>query len=61
MTIARGTIFLAGIFLLLRFDAFRTVLQLRAEIEGNWGGNPPPPDSYYDAKYYDLALATLKQ
>ena len=46
-----------------RFDAeaFRIVLKLRAEIETDWGGNPPPPDSYYDPTYYDLALATLKR
>ena len=42
-------------------DAFRTVLKLRAEIEGGWGGNPPPPDNYYDPKYYGLALETLER
>jgi ABC-type nitrate/sulfonate/bicarbonate transport system substrate-binding protein len=45
-----------------RFDlqGFKNVLNLRAEIEGSWGGHPPPPEKYYDASYYDAALAKLK-
>ena len=38
---------------------FRNVLKLRAEIEGQWGGNPPPPDKYIDLSYYDKAIAGL--
>jgi ABC-type nitrate/sulfonate/bicarbonate transport system substrate-binding protein len=29
-------------------EGFKNVLKLRAEIEGQWGGNPPPPDKYLD-------------
>jgi ABC-type nitrate/sulfonate/bicarbonate transport system substrate-binding protein len=44
-----------------KFDmpGFRNVLKLRAEIEGQWGGNPPQPDKYIDLSYYDEALANL--
>jgi ABC-type nitrate/sulfonate/bicarbonate transport system substrate-binding protein len=44
-----------------KFDmpGFRNVLKLRAEIEGQWGGNPPAPDRYIDLSYYDKALAGL--
>ena len=44
-----------------KFDmrGFQNVLKLRAEIEGQWGGNPPPPDRYVDLSYYDKALAGL--
>lgn len=38
---------------------FRNVLKLRAEIEGQWGGNPPAPEKYLDMSYYDKALAGL--
>lgn len=38
---------------------FRTVLKLRAEIEGQWGGTPPAPDKYLDLSYYRRALAGL--
>ena len=40
-------------------EGFRNVLKLRAEIEGQWGGNPPPPEKYIDLSYYDQALAGL--
>jgi ABC-type nitrate/sulfonate/bicarbonate transport system substrate-binding protein len=40
-------------------EGFRNVLKLRAEIEGQWGGNPPPPDRYVDLSYYDRAVAGL--
>lgn len=45
-----------------KFDmgGFRNVLKLRAEIEGQWGGNPPPPDKYIDLSYYDRALADVR-
>jgi hypothetical protein len=44
-----------------KFDmaGFRNVLKLRAEIEGQWGGNPPPPEKYLDLSYYDRAIASL--
>ena len=29
---------------------------LRAEIEGSWGGKPPPPERYVDLSYYEAAL-----
>jgi ABC-type nitrate/sulfonate/bicarbonate transport system substrate-binding protein len=40
-------------------DGFKNVLKLRAEIEGQWGGNPPAPDKYVDLTYYDKAVAGL--
>jgi ABC-type nitrate/sulfonate/bicarbonate transport system substrate-binding protein len=45
-----------------RFDmqGFRNVLALRAEIEGSWGGMPPPPERYVDLSYYDNALKRLQ-
>jgi ABC-type nitrate/sulfonate/bicarbonate transport system substrate-binding protein len=45
-----------------RFDleGFKNVLKLRAEVEGQWGGHPPPPEKYYDPSYYEAALAKLK-
>jgi ABC-type nitrate/sulfonate/bicarbonate transport system substrate-binding protein len=41
-------------------DGFKNVLKLRAEVEGQWGGHPPAPEKYYDASFYDAALAKLK-
>jgi ABC-type nitrate/sulfonate/bicarbonate transport system substrate-binding protein len=38
---------------------FQTVLKLRAEIEGQWGGTPPAPETYVDLSYYRRALAGL--
>lgn len=35
---------------------FRNVLALRAEIEGQWGGNPPAAERYLDLSYYQRAL-----
>jgi len=35
------------------------VLRLRAELEGQWGGHPPPPDKYVDLSYYSEAMASL--
>jgi ABC-type nitrate/sulfonate/bicarbonate transport system substrate-binding protein len=43
----------------LDLDGFKNVLKLRAEVEGQWGGNPPPPDKYYDSSYYQSALAKV--
>lgn len=40
-------------------EGFRNVLKLRAEIEGQWGGNPPAPEKYMDLSYYDQAIAGL--
>lgn len=44
-----------------RFDmeGFRTVLALRAEIEGQWGGKPPAPEKYLDLSYYERAIKRL--
>jgi ABC-type nitrate/sulfonate/bicarbonate transport system substrate-binding protein len=44
-----------------KFDmaGFRNVLKLRAEIEGQWGGNPPPSEKYLDLSYYDKALGEM--
>ncbi len=41
-----------------RFNAegFNTVLAIRAEMEGMWGGTPPAPGKYLDLTYYDKAL-----
>jgi ABC-type nitrate/sulfonate/bicarbonate transport system substrate-binding protein len=45
----------------MKFDTegFRNVLKLRAEMEGQWGGNPPPPERYFDLTYYNKAMAGL--
>jgi ABC-type nitrate/sulfonate/bicarbonate transport system substrate-binding protein len=45
-----------------RLDAqgFRTVLRLRAEIEGQWNGWPPAPEKYCDFSYYRQALARIR-
>jgi ABC-type nitrate/sulfonate/bicarbonate transport system substrate-binding protein len=40
-------------------DGFKNVLKLRAEVEGQWGGHPPAPEKYYDASFYNAALARL--
>jgi ABC-type nitrate/sulfonate/bicarbonate transport system substrate-binding protein len=42
-------------------EGFKNVLKLRAEVEGQWGGHPPAPEKYYDASYYNAALAKLKE
>ena len=42
-------------------EGFKTVLRLRAEIEGQWGGVAPPVDTYYDSSYYARALQMLRQ
>jgi ABC-type nitrate/sulfonate/bicarbonate transport system substrate-binding protein len=44
-----------------RFDleGFRTVLQIRAEVLGSWGGTPPAPDRYLDLGYWERAVASV--
>jgi len=42
-------------------DGLVNVLQLRAEIEGSWGGKPPLPNKYYDSSYYEDARAKAKR
>ena len=39
---------------------FNNTLKLRAEIEGQWGGNPPAPNKYIDLSYYDRAVAGIR-
>ena len=39
---------------------FSNLLKFRAEVEGSWGGKAPAPDRYYDASYYEKALAMVK-
>jgi ABC-type nitrate/sulfonate/bicarbonate transport system substrate-binding protein len=34
---------------------FKNVLALRAEIEGQWGGNPPALEKFLDMSYFDKA------
>jgi len=41
-------------------DGFKNVLKLRAEVEGQWDGQPPAPEKYYDSSYYSEALAKRK-
>lgn len=41
-------------------EGFKNVLKLRADVEGQWNGQPPPPDKYYDSSYYDAALAKIQ-
>jgi len=43
----------------LDLDGFRTTLQLRAEMEGTWGGRVPDPARYYDPSYYRRALSKM--
>ena len=42
-------------------DGLINVLQLRAEIEGSWGGQPPLPKTYYDSSYYEDAKVQAKR
>ena len=39
---------------------FDNVLALRAEIEHEWGGTPPPASRYIDLSYYERALRNVK-
>ena len=43
----------------LDLSGFNNVLKLRAEIEGQCGGTPPPAQKYLDLSYYEKALAGL--
>lgn len=43
----------------LDLGGFRNVLALRAELQGQWGGTPPPTDKYVNLHYYDRARAGL--
>jgi ABC-type nitrate/sulfonate/bicarbonate transport system substrate-binding protein len=45
----------------LDIEGLVSVLALRAEIEGSWGGQPPLPKTYYDSSYYDAATAKTKR
>jgi hypothetical protein len=40
------------------FDApgFARLLAIRAEMEGQWGGTPPPPERFVDLQWYRRAL-----
>jgi ABC-type nitrate/sulfonate/bicarbonate transport system substrate-binding protein len=40
-------------------EAFTNVLKLRAEVEGQWGGQVPKPDKYYDLSFYQAAVSLL--
>jgi ABC-type nitrate/sulfonate/bicarbonate transport system substrate-binding protein len=37
-------------------QGFRNVLALRAEMEGQWGGQPPAPGRFLDLSHYERAL-----
>lgn len=37
-------------------EGFQTVLAIRAEMEGMWGGTPPAPAKYMDLSFYDQAI-----
>lgn len=41
-------------------EGFVTVLAIRAEMEGMWGGKPPSPNRYLDLSHYDKALAQMR-
>jgi ABC-type nitrate/sulfonate/bicarbonate transport system substrate-binding protein len=46
-----------------RFDleGFKAVLALRAEIEGQWDGQPPAAGKYVDLGYYERALRLVER
>lgn len=44
----------------LDMDGLRKILQLRAELNNQWGGTPPAADKYVDLGYYEKAIAGLK-
>ncbi len=41
-------------------EGLKNVLKLRAQVEGQWNGSPPPPDKYYDSSFYNAALAIAR-
>src|SRR5262249_62425184 len=43
----------------LDMAGLNNVLRLRAGLEGQWGGHPPPPHKYVDLAYYNEAMANL--
>jgi ABC-type nitrate/sulfonate/bicarbonate transport system substrate-binding protein len=40
-------------------EGFATVLSIRAEMEGMWGGQAPAAGRYLDLSYYDSAVASF--
>lgn len=40
-------------------EGFQTVLAIRAEMEGMWGGKPPAPARYIDLSYAEHAIQTI--
>ncbi|HSB77976.1 MAG TPA: ABC transporter substrate-binding protein [Candidatus Methylomirabilis sp.] len=43
----------------LDIEGFKNTLKLRAEVEGQRSGSPPPAEKYFDRSYYDRAVAGL--
>ena len=41
-------------------NGFRNVLALRAEMEGQWGGEPPAAGQFLDLSHYARAIGSLK-
>jgi hypothetical protein len=37
-------------------EGFKTVLAIRAEMEGMWGGKTPAPGKYLDLSYFENAI-----
>ena len=40
----------------LDMQGFKNVLALRADIEGQWGGQAPAPEKFLDLSYFERAL-----
>ena len=40
---------------------FETVLAIRAEMEGMWGGTPPAAGKYLDLSHYSRAIAMASE
>jgi hypothetical protein len=45
----------------LNFEGFTAVLNIRAELEGMWGGTAPAAGKYLDLSHYERALRTARQ
>ena len=45
----------------LDIEGLRNVLKLRAELEGQWNGQPPPPERFIDLTYYEAALGVRSE
>jgi ABC-type nitrate/sulfonate/bicarbonate transport system substrate-binding protein len=43
----------------VKLPELAALMKLRAEVEGSWGGNPPPPDKYLDLSYLHAAIAAI--